>query len=42
VCWGGAGFEPRTTDLHSGAQPLSHLSSLIEPPLLLKILTSII
>ncbi len=35
VCWGGAGFEPRTTDLQSGALPLSHLSSLIEPPLLL-------
>jgi hypothetical protein len=28
VCWGGAGFEPRTTDLQSGALPLSHLSSL--------------
>ncbi len=27
VCWGGAGFEPRTTDLQSGALPLSHLSS---------------
>ncbi len=26
MCWGGAGFEPRTTDLQSGA-PLSHLSS---------------
>jgi hypothetical protein len=37
VCWGGAGFEPRTTDLQSGALPLSHLSSLIEPPLLLKL-----
>ncbi len=35
VCWGGAGFEPRTTDLQSGALPLSHLSSLTEPPLLL-------
>ncbi len=29
VCWGGAGFEPRTTDLQSGALPLSHLSSLM-------------
>jgi hypothetical protein len=28
VCWGGAGFEPRTTDLQSGALPLSHLSSI--------------
>ncbi len=27
VCWGGAGFKPRTTDLQSGALPLSHLSS---------------
>jgi hypothetical protein len=27
LCWGGAGFEPRTTDLQSGALPLSHLSS---------------
>ncbi len=36
VCWGGAGFEPRTTDLQSGALPLSHLSSSIEPPLLLR------
>ncbi len=27
VYWGGAGFEPRTTDLQSGALPLSHLSS---------------
>jgi hypothetical protein len=27
VCWVGAGFEPRTTDLQSGALPLSHLSS---------------
>jgi hypothetical protein len=27
VCWGEAGFEPRTTDLQSGALPLSHLSS---------------
>ncbi len=35
VCWGGAGFEPRTTDLQSGALPLSHLSISIEPPLLL-------
>ncbi len=26
VCWGGAGFEPRTTDLQSGALPLSHLN----------------
>ncbi len=26
MCWGGAGFEPRTTDLQSGALPLSHLS----------------
>ncbi len=34
MCWGGAGFEPRTTDLQSGALPLSHLSSTIEPPLL--------
>ncbi len=34
VCWGGAGFEPRTTDLQTGALPLSHLSSY-EPPLLL-------
>ncbi len=34
VCWGGAGFEPRTTDMQSGALPLSHLSSLIEPPLI--------
>jgi hypothetical protein len=30
MCWGGAGFEPRTTDLQSGALPLSHLSSLEE------------
>ncbi len=29
VCWGGAGFEPRTTDLQLGALPLSHLSSII-------------
>ncbi len=29
MCWGGAGFEPRTTDLQSGALPLSHLSSAI-------------
>jgi hypothetical protein len=29
VCWGGAGFEPRTTDLQSGALPLSHLSSFV-------------
>jgi hypothetical protein len=29
MCWGGAGFEPRTTDLQSGALPLSHLTSLI-------------
>ncbi len=36
VCWGVAGFKPRTTDLQSGALPLSHLSSSIEPPLLLK------
>jgi hypothetical protein len=35
VCWGGAGFEPRTTDLQSGVLPLSHLSSCIEAPLLL-------
>jgi hypothetical protein len=28
VCWGGAGFKPRTTGLQSGALPLSHLSSL--------------
>ncbi len=34
VCCGGAGFIPRTTDLQSGALPLSHLSSAIEPPLL--------
>jgi hypothetical protein len=34
ACWGGAGFEPRTTDLQSGALPLSHLYSF-EPPLLL-------
>ncbi len=27
ACWGGAGFEPRTTDLQSGVLPLSHLSS---------------
>ncbi len=27
VCWGGAGFEPRITDLQSGVLPLSHLSS---------------
>ncbi len=27
VCWGEAGFEPRTTDLQSGALLLSHLSS---------------
>ncbi len=27
MCWGRAGFEPRTTDLQSGALPLSHLSS---------------
>ncbi len=24
VCWGGAGFEPRTTDLQSGVLPLCH------------------
>jgi hypothetical protein len=41
MCWGGAGFEPRTTDLQSGALPLSHLSSspiLLFPtfPLLVK------
>jgi hypothetical protein len=24
ICWGGAGFEPKTTDLQSGALPLSH------------------
>ncbi len=29
VCWGGAGFEPRTTDLQSGALPLSHLFSFL-------------
>ncbi len=34
VCWGGAGFKPRTTYLQSGALPLSHPSSF-EPPLLL-------
>ncbi len=28
VCRVGVGFEPRTTDLQSGALPLSHLSSL--------------
>ncbi len=27
LCWGGAGLELRTTDLQSGALPLSHLSS---------------
>ncbi len=27
VCWEGAGFEPRTTALQSGALPLSYLSS---------------
>jgi hypothetical protein len=27
LCWGGAGFEPWTTDLQSGALLLSHLSS---------------
>ncbi len=27
ACWGGAGFKPRTTDLQSGALPLSHLYS---------------
>jgi hypothetical protein len=27
VCWEGAGFELRTTDLQSGALPLSHHSS---------------
>jgi hypothetical protein len=32
MCWGGAGFEPRTTDLQSGALPLSHLSSRTVPP----------
>ncbi len=32
MCWGGAGFEPRTTDLQSGALPLSHLTSTTEPP----------
>jgi hypothetical protein len=36
VCWGGGGFEPRTTtDLQSGALPLSHLSSwrrIVETP----------
>ncbi len=26
MSWGGAGFEPRTTDLWSGALPLNHLS----------------
>ncbi len=30
VCWGEAGFKPRTTDLQSGALPLSHLSSLMD------------
>jgi hypothetical protein len=29
MCCEGAGFEPRTTDLQSGALPLSHLSSLV-------------
>jgi hypothetical protein len=29
VCWGGTGFEPRTSDLQSGALPLSHLSSFV-------------
>jgi hypothetical protein len=29
VCYGGSGFKPRTTDLQSGALPLSHLSSSI-------------
>jgi hypothetical protein len=28
VRWRGAGFEPRTTELQSGALPLSHLSSI--------------
>ncbi len=28
VCWGGAGFEPRTNDLQSGALPLSLLLAL--------------
>ncbi len=28
ICWGGARFEPGTTDLQSGVLPLSHLSSL--------------
>ncbi len=30
MCWGGAGFKPRTTDLQSGALPLSHLSSKLQ------------
>jgi hypothetical protein len=35
VCWGGAGFKPRTTDLQSGALPLNHLSNLDLKKLLL-------
>ncbi len=31
-CWGGAGFEPRTTDLQSGVLPLSHLFSIVVFP----------
>jgi hypothetical protein len=31
LCWGGAGFEPRTTDLQSGVLALSHLSSIKLP-----------
>jgi hypothetical protein len=42
MCWGGAGFEPRTTDLQSGALPLSHmLFSKFMPPLSCNILKTI-
>jgi hypothetical protein len=32
VGWGDAGFEPGTAGQQSGALPLSHHASLIEPP----------